>query len=113
MQLLKARDLRLCEQDVNRRPCAFFSTFFYTQLIGYHEEVDANTFKYERVKKWSKKLTEGLFNYDKLFIPCHNGSNHWGACVVYLQARKIQYYDSLADYSKDQMCNIQKYLVCE
>ena len=115
MKLLLERDSQLCTKDVNRQPCAFFSTFFYTKLIGYGHAQNPNTFHYENVKHWSRK--KPLFQFDKLFIPCHNGAyggmGHWGACVVYLQEKTIQYYDSAGGSGHKYMKHVQMYLVKE
>jgi hypothetical protein len=120
VKLLQERDSRLCQQDVTRGACAFFSTFFIAKLMGHSGTswTPDTPVCYEGVERWSGKFPlKTLFGYEKLLIPCHNGitglGGHWGACVVYLQERKIQYYDSLRCPGDDYMKHVKMYLAKE
>ena len=56
-------------------------------------------YKYKNVKNWSKSFD--IFEMDKVFFPINIDNTHWAMAVVYIQGKKIHYYDSM--YGNDGM----------
>lgn len=70
-----------------------FNTFFYPKLVsGGHPAV----------KRWTRRVD--IFDHQYLVIPVHLGV-HWCLCVVFMQKKKICYYDSMGG-SNDQCLNV-------
>jgi len=87
MNMLQDRDISLCELNKNRRKSHFFNSFFVERLL-----VTDGCYKYESVKRWTKKFN--IFEMDKLFFPINICNCHWTLAVVYPQNKRIEYFDS-------------------
>ena len=46
-------------------------------------------------------------------MPVHVGQMHWCLAVIFVQEKKIQYYDSMAGSGRGLLDNLLKYLVDE
>ena len=71
--------------------CHFMNTLFYEKL--------ANTpagFKYDNVRRWTKRRDRRLFDYDMVIVPVHINGNHWTLAVINLEKQRFEYFDSLA-----------------
>jgi sentrin-specific protease 1 len=91
LTLLAQRDAGLCKLQQGRRRCHFFKSFFLTKLLD-----DDNRYNYASVKRWSKKVPgKDIFALDKIIFPVNVSSMHWCCAVARMQARSIQFYDSL------------------
>ena len=67
--------------------------FFMTKLLY---EGDPNQYNYSNVQRWRKYVPGGdIFALDKIIIPVNQGNSHWGCAVIYVQQKKIQFYDSM------------------
>lgn len=78
------------------------------------DEGNSNSYSYEKVKKWSGHVPgKDIFELDKLFFPINIKNNHWACAVIFIQEKRIQFYDSiggdgtyymraLLDYVKDE-----------
>eukprot|EP00903_Cladosiphon_okamuranus_P011577 g10891.t1 len=94
MQLLQVRDNELCKANPNRRPSHFFNSFFLTKLRGY----DSCGYNYRGVRRWTRKVK--IFEMDKVFVPVNVSNTHWCMAVIYVQEKRINYYDSLGASGK-------------
>jgi Ulp1 family protease len=65
----------------------YYSSFFFAKLY-----FDHNTYNYEAIKKWSKKVN--VFEQEKLFFPIIYNS-HWTLAVIFMHKKEIHYYDSM------------------
>ncbi|CAN0233793.1 unnamed protein product [Discosporangium mesarthrocarpum] len=86
MKLLDARDQQLCGASPGRRRSHFFTSFFLTKLKG-------TGYNYQGVKRWTKKVK--VFELDKVYVPVNVNNMHWCMAVIYIQQKRIQYYDSM------------------
>jgi hypothetical protein len=86
LQILKQRDTELCQLHSDRKPSYFFSSYFMAKLL------EGGCYSYKRVKRWAKGVD--MFAQDKIFVPINIQNNHWVLVVVYMQEKKIVYYDS-------------------
>jgi hypothetical protein len=51
-----------------------------------------------------------IFNLDKIFIPINQASSHWVCTVIYVQEKRIQFYDSMGGDGKTYLDTIFRYL---
>jgi hypothetical protein len=88
-KLLERRDA-----EVEGRCNLYVSTTFMDKLLH-----DKGRYCYGKVKKWyTKDKKNGLFAYDKVFIPINKtvGSYmHWTLLVLYPKEKTMQYFNSL------------------
>lgn len=111
--VLSKRDEFLCTQDVNRKRCHFFKSFFITKLTneGHFDPQVRGTYEYRNVRRWTSSVPgRDLFQLEKVFFPINVGGNHWVCAVAYIQERKIQFYDSLGSSGARYLQHIWRYL---
>ena len=87
MNMLQERDNSLCELNKNRRKSHFFNSHLVERLL-----VTDGCYKYENVKRWTKKFN--IFEMDKIFFPINIAKVHWTLAVIYPQKKRIEYFDS-------------------
>ena len=90
--MLANRDAQRASANNGRR-CHFFKSFFITKLL---DEGVTNRYNYSNVKRWSRNVPgKDVFSLDKIFIPVNMSNVHWACVVVFLQEKKIQFFDSM------------------
>ena len=110
---LQNRDNKLWDQQKKGRRSHFFNSYFWQTLFDERNIVQElrGQYNYEKVRKWSKKVSGGnIFELKRLFIPINYRRNHWALGVIHIQNKLIQYYDSTKASSKyreraDTACN--------
>jgi sentrin-specific protease 1 len=108
MQMLKERDVILCLQDRNRKSTWYFSSFFFSKLLGSKKPY---AYQYKNVKNWSKYFD--VFKMDKVIIPVNISNTHWTLLVMYIQLKEIHYYDSMSGRGKMYLKAALQWLVDE
>ncbi|CBN77616.1 conserved unknown protein [Ectocarpus siliculosus] len=93
MQLLSCRDKELCKANPSRRQSHFFTSFFLTKLKG----MDCK-YNYTGVKRWTRRVK--VFEMDKIFVPVNVSNAHWCMAVIFVQQKRINYYDSMGGGGK-------------
>ena len=89
---LAKRDEAICAQDCSRRHSHFFNTFFMTNLLHRGE------YNYENVKSWGSKVHGGdIFELKYIVCPINIGNMHWTCAIVFMEEKRIQYYDSCGE----------------
>lgn len=113
---LAKRDEKLCAAQPGRKRSHFFSSYFVQTLF---DEKNANDqlrgkYAYKNVERWSTKVPgEDIFNLKYIVCPINLNNIHWTSAVIFMEEKKIQYYDSLGgtdwvklqgllDYLKDE-----------
>jgi Ulp1 family protease len=88
--MLAKRDERLCR--MGRKRSHFFKSFFMTKLLGGSSE----NYKYANVKRWSKNVPgKDIFNLSKIFFPVNIMNQHWSCAVIFMEDKRIQFFDSM------------------
>ena len=105
MKMLHERDMMLCVQDKSRRSSHYYSCYFMTLLLP------PNGYNYSNVKSWSKKFN--VFEKEKIFCPINVNVSHWSMLVIYIQEKRIAYYDSMQVHGKKYLDGALQYLVDE
>ncbi|KAG5187120.1 hypothetical protein JKP88DRAFT_307968 [Tribonema minus] len=75
-------------EDPQLRRSHFFNSYFLSKLTE-------NSYNYPGVRRWTKKAKVDIFTLDKVIMPANVGNMHWCLAVIYVQERRIQYYDSM------------------
>lgn len=109
MELLKQRDAILCGQDPDRKPSWFFHSLFIAKML--ENENDTPTYKYSRVRRWTKKVD--VFSKEKLFFPINLYNSHWVLAVVNFKTKEIVFYDSMSGSGMRHLRSIMQWLVDE
>lgn len=85
-QLLNDRDVELVQSGTMSKRSHFFNSFFYTK-------VSENGYNFVNVRRWTRKID--IFALDKVFVPVNLSNTHWCLAVIFMQEKRIQYYDSM------------------
>ena len=99
--MLQSRDEAKCESNKKNRSSHYFNTFFFDKLFR-------NGYNYDNVRRWTKKFN--TFSKDKIFIPINIDNVHWTLIVVYIQLKRIHYYDSMSGSGMDRLNIILQWL---
>ncbi len=58
-------------------------------------------YNYENISKWIKKAPENnIFNLKNIYFIINIDSNNWACIMVYMEEKRIQYYNSLNGVGK-------------
>ena len=101
--LLKDRNNFQCRSSTSKRPSHFFSTTFFTKLFD-----NSGSYNFSAVERWSRKLS--LFLMEMIFFPIHYGGNHWTLMVIFVQTKRIFYFDSLGGNGDYYTTRIKQWL---
>lgn len=104
MEMLKVRDEELCNAYPSRRHNRFMTSFFMTKLLG-------EGYNYANVRRWTKKFD--VFAADKVFFPINVSNAHWVLAVVWVQQRKVCFYDSMAGSGERWLAALMRWIVDE
>lgn len=105
MKMLQERDIELCGYSKKRRSSHYYNTFFMFLLV------DFEGYNYDNVRKWSRRFK--IFHKDKIFCPVNVNYQHWSLLVIYIQEKKIIFYDSAGVNGKKYLEGALQYLVDE
>jgi hypothetical protein len=107
-KMLAHRDEALTEANPGRKRSHFFNSFFFTKLF---DEGGTEQYTYKNVKRWSKKVPgKDIFALDKIFFTCNVSQSHWTCAVVFMEEKRIQYYDSLGSDGYGYTKGLMRYL---
>jgi sentrin-specific protease 1 len=110
---LKSRDIKICAKESGRRRSHFFNSFFVQTMF---DEKNINKklrgkYNYEKVKGWSKNVPgKDIFNLKYIFFPINIKNMHWTVAVIFMEAKRIQYYDSMGKTDWAKMEGLLQYV---
>jgi sentrin-specific protease 1 len=110
---LKNRDIKKCAKEQGRRRSHFFNSFFVQSMF---DEKNRNRklrrrYNYENVKKWSKKVPgKDIFNLKYIFCPINVNKTHWTVAVIFMEDKRIQYYDSFGNTDMAKLNGLLQYV---
>lgn len=106
--VLAKRDEALSAAHPGRKRSHFFMSFFFTKLF---DEGCTNKYTYGNVKRWTRNVPgKDIFALDKIFLPCNINMMHWTCVVIYMQEKRIQFYDSMGGDGKHYTNGLMRYL---
>ena len=106
MLMLQDRDTQLCENFPDRKSSHFFNSFFIERLL-----VTDKKYNYNNIHRWSKKFD--IFTKHKIFFPINLNNAHWTLAVVYMDEKRIHYYDSKCGAGMQQLEGLKKWIADE
>ena len=103
----------LCVKLPGRKRSHFFNTFFVQTLFD-EKNKKANLrgkYNYGNVERWSKKVPgKDIFNLKYIVCPINLGNRHWTSAVIFIEEKRIQYYDSLGGTDTAKLEGLLQYL---
>ena len=104
MSMLQERDATLCKVFDQRVSSHYYNSFFMNKLMDSGD----GSYCYDNVKRWSKKFN--IFEKNKIFCPINLKNTHWTMLVIYVQEKKIKFYDSMASKGTRYLNGALQYL---
>ena len=86
----------LCSTQTGRKRSHFFNSFFIQTMFDDMNKKKAlrGNYKYENVRNWGEKVPgKDIFNLKYIICPI-NRDLHWTLAVIFMEEKKIQYFDS-------------------
>ena len=70
-----------------------------------------NKYNYKNVKRWSKKVPgKDIFNLKYILCPINLDNTHWTCAVIFMEEKRIQYYDSLGGTDMSKLKGLLQYV---
>merc|ERR1711957_59358 len=110
---LAKRDEMLCAKQPGRKRSHFFNSFFVQTMF---DEKNNNSrlrgkYNYKNVKRWGKKVPgKDIFNLKYIVCPINLDNVHWTSAVIFMEEKRIQYYDSLGGAGIPKLEGLFQYL---
>lgn len=105
-QLLQHQHNQRLMRSETTMSARMYSTFFVSALY----DSDTNTYRYEKVKRWSRKLNVNIMSLDLLLVPINVNGNHWACAAIWVKQARAEYYDSLSGSKSgaiaEKLCNV-------
>ncbi len=111
---LARRDEKLCAKEPGRRRSHFFNSFFMQTMFD-EKNNDPNLrggYNYKNIRCWSKKvpMPKDIFNLKYIFCPINLDNMHWTLAVIFMEAKRIQYYDSKGSTDRVKLKGLLHYV---
>ena len=66
---------------------------------------------YHNVRRWGQEvLGKDIFNLKRIVVPVNIVNKHWACMVIFMEEKKIQYFDSLGITDRDKLKGLLQYL---
>ena len=107
-RMLANRDEALSAATLGQKRSHFFMSFIFTKLF---DKEATNQYRYQNVECWSENVPgKDIFVLNKLFFGCNVNGAHWTCAVVFMQNKKIQYFDSMSGSGTNYVQGLFQYL---
>ena len=110
---LTKRDEMLCAKQPGRKRSHFFSSFFVQTMFD-EKNKDRKLqgkYNYNNVKRWGRKVPgKDIFNLKYIVVPINLGNLHWTSAVIFMEEKKIQYFDSMGGTDEAKLWGLFQYL---
>ena len=110
---LAKRDGIICARQTGRKRSQFFNSYFVQTMFD-KMNVDPNLrgqYNYINVKNWSKNVPgKDIFNLKYIFCPINVDNMHWTLAVIYMEEKRIQYYDSMGGNDQAMLKGLLEYV---
>ncbi len=102
MNLLQERNTTRCAATSGKLTSHYFNSFFLSKLT------EGNKYTYSNVKRWTKKFD--ITQKEKIFIPVNLSNTHWTMMIIFMQQKKICYYDSMSGSGMRHMRHVLQWI---
>ena len=106
-------DKMSCAKQPGRKRSHFFNSFFVQTMF---DEKNNNPklcgkYNYKNVMREGSKVPgEDIFNLKYIVIPINIDNWHWTSAVIFMEEKKIQYFDSLGRTDRVKLNGLLQYL---
>ena len=108
----------MCRRSPDRKRSHFFNSFFAQKLFDeYNNNPNLRgVYNYSNVANWGSndavplKEGEDIFDLKYIFIPINESNIHWVSVMVFLEEKKICWYNSLGGTDRTKLNEILQYL---
>jgi len=110
---LAKRDEKLCAKQPGRKRSHFFNSFFVQTMFDEKNNNDRlrGKYNYKNVKRWGKKVPgKDVFNLRYVVCPINLDNLHWTSAVIFVEEKRIQYYDSMGGTDWKKLEGLLQYL---
>ena len=110
---LAKRDEMLCAKQPGRKRSHFFSSFFVQTMFDEKNKDPKlrGKYNYNNVKRWGRKVPgKDIFNLKYIVVPINLGNLHWTSAVIFMEEKKIQYFDSMGGTDQAKLWGLFQYL---
>jgi hypothetical protein len=111
---LNSHDIKICAKEPGRRRRSHFFNSFFVQTMFDEKNINkklSGKYNYEKVKGWSKNVPgKDIFNLKYIFFPINLNNRHWTVAVIFMEAKRIQYYDSMGKTDWAKMEGLLQYV---
>jgi sentrin-specific protease 1 len=111
---LARRDEKLCTNEPGRRRSHFFNSFFVQNLFDLNNKSRnlRGIYNYNNITRWSRMvpMQRDIFKLKYIFCPINHNNKHWTLAVIFMEAKKIQYYDLCGGTDRAKMEGLLKYV---
>lgn len=110
---LAKSDEMLCSKQPGRKRSHFFNSFFVQTMF---DEKNNNPklrgkYNYKNVKRWGRKVPgKDIFNLKYIVMPINLDNMHWTSAVIFMEEKKIQYFDSMGGTDRAKLEGLLQYL---
>jgi sentrin-specific protease 1 len=110
---LARRDEMLCARETGRRRSHFFNSFFVQTMFDEKNNDPGlrGRYNYKNVRHWSKKVPgEDIFKLKYILCPINLDNMHWTSGVIFMEDKRIQYYDSMGGTDMAKLEGLLQYV---
>ena len=110
---LARRDEMLCAREPGRRRSHFFNSFFVQTMFDEKNNDPRlrGRYNYKNVRRWSKKVPgKDIFKLKYIFCPINLDNSHWTLAVIFMEDKRIQYYDSMGGTDRAKLEGLLEYV---
>jgi sentrin-specific protease 1 len=110
---LARRDEMLCAREPGRRRSHFFNSFFVQTMFDEKNNDPRlrGRYNYKNVRRWSKKVPgKDIFELKYILCPINLDNMHWTSAVIFMEDKRIQYYDSMGGTDRAKLEGLLEYV---
>ena len=100
---LAKRDEQLCAKQSGRKRSHFFNSFFLQNLFDEksNDVSKRGKYNYDNARRWSSNVPgNDVFQLKYIVCPYNLDNYHWAAAVIFMEDKRIQWYDSKMGLTK-------------
>ncbi len=110
---LAKRDKSLCAKQPGRKRKYFFNSYFVQTMFDNKNSnlAKRGKYNYNNVERWSKKVPgKDIFGLKYVVCLINLDNMHWTSAMIFVEERKIQYYDSMGGMEWTKLEGLLQYL---
>ena len=101
------------QRKARKETFPLFNSFFFQAMFDEKntDPVKMGRYNYEKVRRWSSKVPgNDIFNLTYIICPVNLDNVHWTVAVIFMETKRIQWYDSEGGTDKKKLHGLLQYL---